>query len=283
MIFNNLFNNQKDFETVLKLWEKEPKKFRIWIIMQSIAIALYSIIYITTFILLIVSIAMNKNAPEENRLSNINFTIFFFFPLLVLSLYSHFKNLRLSYIKRNFMYLSGAALSFFSFISVGFLIFQAIVLMVHRDVFFAALSFQNNIVFSWFMVLYIILTIFGISTFFIHQAVRNIKKQFIIADQNEKINQFNELLKTQKPDFENFFENIFSEQKNQPKNQTNDKKNKSPESGINEEREKETLKYQKLNKLTLEQLRKIAKDLEISGYQTLTRDELIKIILKISD
>ncbi|WP_033161360.1 Rho termination factor N-terminal domain-containing protein [[Mycoplasma] collis] len=284
MFFNTNFQDKNKFKTVLELWQNEPKKYRYWIIGQSITIILYFLIYTIAASFLLIYIAQSTGSENLKTNDNLNFYskfstwIFFIIPLIIISVYFYFKGLKLSYKNKNFIYLSSSSISLFSFLSVAFVFVYIIIIGTHFDVLKEIFSFKN-IYLSTYSILNLILTIFGGITLFIHIGVKNIKKEFIIAFNQERMNQFNELLKSQNFDIEKMQNDLFNMNK---QNNPQSKQNINEDDEKNKEKDVENKEFEKLNKLPIEQLRKIAAQLEISGYETLTKEELIKIILKVN-
>ena len=286
-----MFNPMQNFPTIKELWKQEKSRYRLWMILFIVSLFIIFGISLTATIL-VISNKHNYALELENSFPNdklntsdyerflVNqiiaptiisaaalIAIVLFLPTLVSSYkFKSFEKLN------SFSILFGIIVGLVSFID---LIWNIIDLQRY----FATLG--TVFVFTT--------SFFGLFLWFFSVKVNNIKRQFLISKRFQDIKN--------NPDFQKMqdqFQNMFN-MSNPSGNQTNSnesmpkKDSASNAFGPSLEKDKNNVTKvennieSKLNSLSISQLKEIAKELSISGYSTMKKNELIKVISRIKD
>ncbi|MGL5590975.1 MAG: hypothetical protein ACRDCH_02800 [Metamycoplasmataceae bacterium] len=266
--------NSANMKKVSELWEEE-KKYRWWIIgfaTSLVVLFLLNLIFIifayvneTALITAFKGFA-NTNENQAKELFEtitifcLMWTIAFFLSSIAF-IYSIFNSYKIKSFEK---------LDSFSSFFLGFQTFYSFL-----SIFNLRNPDYND---NTFMILYFMLPLLSAPVWLLlARQVKKIKRSFFIAKRQEEITAFYQANQGQMGN--NGFQSPFGFPFQQPAQQ--EPINASQVVDENFEA-KQDPKYSKLEKMSLEQLRKIADRLSISGIEEMTKPELIKIILSVT-
>ncbi|CAM9096638.1 Rho termination factor N-terminal domain-containing protein [Mycoplasma marinum] len=291
---------QTNIPTTKEMWKNEPNKFRQWIILLGASLLIFATLLVISIILVSTNISsirsdlldiMQKNISvndwdQNSAESGVNHFIYFrligasvFMAILIIvglvlygiTVYKAYKN-------KTFSKISGFTIYFSEF--VGFL---AMILMVYQ--FSTMVSFTQIMKENSGIIVWVSAQVFSITLFVFAWQVSRIRKQFAYAEKIEEMKknpQFQEMQAQMQNLFAQAQQNSGNYGPTAGKTTQNDNSNSSP---INAEASeiKESPEVTELKKLKIEELRNIAFQLSISGYDKMSKDELIEIIIRVTN
>ncbi|MGL5733107.1 MAG: Rho termination factor N-terminal domain-containing protein [Metamycoplasmataceae bacterium] len=271
--------NTTNMKKVSELWEEE-KKYRWWIIGFAISLVILFLLNLIFLVLVYVNkdslITFFKGLPESSQLkaesffNNLALSSVFYTSALLFCSISFIYSIYISYKIKSFEKLNSFASiwlgiqTFFGFYSL----FSFIMTFNNGETFFG----------NTFMIINFVLPILSIPVWLLlARQVRKIKRSFFIAKRQEEISAFYQANQGQMGNngFQSPFGFPFQQQAQQGPIDVNQV--------VDEHFEvKQDPKYSKLEKMTIEQLRKIADKLSVSGIEEMSKPELIKTILAVT-
>ncbi|TDV24500.1 hypothetical protein BCF59_0473 [Mycoplasmopsis mustelae] len=290
--------NWDEIDNTETLWQKFKKQSNLWIIFYIIVIGLVAAISLIQVIYVAVDKAgyfdlqteiykkiaeSNSNFPTGNiseyvqsdfirNLTTNSFLTIFLFTLVVFFVISVFKAFK----NRNFKYLNGLALMGMWFTAI----YNIIVFFINIRNFFGFQGFSDYNVAIMMVVTNVILAVlYLLIIFFPGREVSKLRKMFIYFEGYVLRNRvIEENLKNMKMsgNFQEIFAPFFganAQGANQTTTSSNTQTSEKPE---------KSEEYQRLSKLPLSQLHKIAAKLNIYGHEDIEKDELIEKIIQYS-
>lgn len=281
--------------TVKELWKDEKSKYRHWIVILGLGILITTVLTLASFILNIVDASTIKADIRESLESvyknvtdgmvNSSFTrTFIIFPAI--QLFAMIAGLVLyvggtynSYKEKNF-----ARLSSWPTFVVGLGALLAVI-----NIFQALFTGNTSSLFSSPSSLFSFITsiIFIVVYFAASAPVSRLRRVFIISERMEQMKnnpqfqamqqQINAMLQGQGQGMGPFGPAAGSAQGTSPNAQG------APGQTVTPQAPQENPTKKKLNAMPVAQLREVAKELSISGYKTMKKQELIDAIIRISD
>ncbi|MDW2834436.1 Rho termination factor N-terminal domain-containing protein [Mesomycoplasma ovipneumoniae] len=265
MVWENPFGKNK-VPSVAELWKNEKKQYRIWIFSYPVLLLLLSV-FLSVQLFLDLDI---KNIGRAFSILSILFTaanLFFY----VYSIFTSYKAKDFAPIgDRSFFF------SFVSFSSAALSIINSTVVIIGN----LSLNNQNFAVILTIQIILIAL-IFVLIPFFYTKVLR-IKSIFKLSRTLVIIEKRIDEMKKDPKAFSEFM-NIFDLGHQNPMNsqQANNLENTQTQKAQNKPQTKEEKIKIALEKLDLTQLQEIAQKLEISGFEQLKKQELIKLLTQI--
>ncbi|MBN3535010.1 Rho termination factor N-terminal domain-containing protein [Mycoplasma procyoni] len=261
------FFSMKPQNDLKQLWEKEKKEYRPWIFGF---LALAVIFVISSLSILILSIIKLTSATETNTgVFVVASMLFFIFGTL--GTVNYIIGLKKSYKEKNFARISPNSTSSLFFGS-----------FLYNLYFFGGISWQLQANISQpLYIVYLVSLPVAIGIILTNSKIRKICREFALVEAYEKAQEqlknlnLDELLK------DNAFGPL-GEMFNQQHTKNTQEDQKAEPSNIHQETDEEIKIRMKLEDLDLDQLHKLAQKLEISGYQEMSREELIKILIKLN-
>ncbi|MGL5617945.1 MAG: Rho termination factor N-terminal domain-containing protein [Metamycoplasmataceae bacterium] len=267
--------NTANIKKVSELWEEE-KKYRWWIIGFAASLVVLFLLNVSFVVFAYVNedslitafksfYQTNQEAQAKQLFETITITCITWTIALFLGSIAFIYSIYNCYKIKSFEKLD----SFSSFF-LGFQTFYSL---------FFVFNYRNGEFFdNTFMIFYFVLPLLSIPVWLLlARQVKRIKRSFFIAKRQEEITAFYQ--SNQEQIVNNGFQSPFGFPFQQPTQQSPVDANQV----VDEHFEvKQDPKYFKLEKMSLEQLRKIADRLSISGIDEMTKPELIKIILSVT-
>lgn len=287
---NPMFNPMENFPTTQELWKYEKSKYRLWIVLFLLSLLIIFCLSLSSTILVLYNkhsyaLELENNFPQssantsdyEKFLVNQIIAPTIISAAALISMILFIPTLIKSYKSKSFDLLNSFSILFG--IIVGIVSFIDLIWnIVDLSRYFLLLG--TVFIFST--------SLFGLFLWFFSMKINSIKRQFLISKKFQEIKN-NADFKNMQDQIKNIF-NVNSS--NVPNKQNNSKPSSSEKSnlfGPNLEKDKqnntkiENNIESKLSALSLIELKEIAKELSISGYSTMKKDELVKVISRIKD
>ncbi|WGI36899.1 hypothetical protein [Mesomycoplasma lagogenitalium] len=267
-----MFYLQKPEFLKAELWEKEKKEYRIWIFLYGILLSLFLLLNFTQWILAIVT--YNKELMSQNQFTTPLIFSIANFLLVSWTVINYFLTVYKSYKNKSFAFISGFTLFIFTIIS--FMNIISYLTLLFQDFSKTLENFKSITGIMLFT-----LTLISLLTIYPQRKVKLIKRMFLIAENYERAQKVAEELKNS--DFEKMFGNFgafgpnATRNPNQTASATGENVQNQPEEDLKSKEYRE-----KLQSLSTEQIRKIAQKFQISGYESLSREKLIEILIKLN-
>lgn len=277
----NLFGNMGNIPKVSELWEKEKKEYRIWIIAWiAILFIFLALIFSSSIVFWInkeeycqflvetgkISTTEAKQIIQANWIYNLITTI-----IITTIIGYYYYSIFNSYKNKNFAFLKNNLIIFLLFLCI-FHLSSAIFSSVKRTQ--SSVSDIISISSSAYLVIASLLSFSKINK--INKIFRQSLNKEYLEKQIEELKKMNIFQDGKFDPFNNAFFN--------PNNNDNNvgEQSAEPKEKTNAEDILEIEKINKLKELKIEQLHKMAQTLEISGFENMTKEELAKIIAKLT-